>query len=140
VKERRPLMENEIIKQIRSEAADIFKSSVEAVNPYHAVKRFVRVEGERLVVGTEDQATVELDLSVYDRILLVGGGKATAPMAKAMEELLGERINKGLINVKYGFGAVLALTEITEANHPLPDSSGVKGTTKILGEMGDVHQ
>ncbi len=65
-------MENEIIKQIRSEATDIFKSSVEAVNPYHAVKRFVRVEGERLVVGTEDQATVELDLSGYDRILLVG--------------------------------------------------------------------
>ncbi|MBL7226121.1 MAG: glycerate kinase [Desulfobacteraceae bacterium] len=125
-------MENEIIKQIRSEAADIFKSSVEAVNPYHAVKRFVRVEGERLVVGTEDQATVELDLSEYDRISLVGGGKATAPMAKAMEELLGERINEGLINVKYGFGADLALTEITEASHPLPDSSGVKGTTKIL--------
>ena len=125
-------MENEIIKQIRSEATDIFKSSVEAVNPYHAVKRFVRVEGERLVVGTEDQATVELDLSGYDRILLVGGGKATAPMAKAMEELLGERINKGLINVKYGFGSDLALTEITEASHPLPDLSGVKGTTKIL--------
>jgi len=125
-------MENEIIKQIRSEAADIFKSSVEAVNPYHAVKRFVRVEGERLVVGVQDQAAVELDLSEYDRISLVGGGKATAPMAKAMEELLGERINKGLINVKYGFGAELALTEITEASHPLPDSSGVKGTTKIL--------
>ena len=132
MKERIPVMENEIIKQIRSEAADIFKSSVEAVNPYHAVKRFVHVEGERLVVGTEDQATVELDLSEYDRISLVGGGKATAPMAKAMEELLGERINEGLINVKYGFGADLALTEITEASHPLPDSSGVKGTTKIL--------
>jgi len=125
-------MENEIIKQIRSEAADIFMSSLEAVNPYHAVKRFVRVEGERLVVGTQDQATVELDLGEYDRISLVGGGKATAPMAKAMEELLGERINEGLINVKYGFGSDLALTEITEASHPLPDSSGVKGTTKIL--------
>ncbi len=125
-------MDNEVIKQIRSEAADIFKSSVEAVNPYHAVKRFVRVEGERLVVGTEDQATVEFDLSKYDRISLVGGGKATAPMARAMEELLGERISKGLINVKYGFGAALTFTEITEASHPLPDSIGIKGTTKIL--------
>lgn len=125
-------MENEIVKQVRSEAADIFKNSVEAVNPYHAVKRFIRVEGERLVVGTEDQAAVELDLNEYDRISLVGGGKATAPMARAMEELLGERINKGLINVKYGFGAELGLTEITEASHPLPDTSGVTGTTKIL--------
>ena len=125
-------MENEIIKQIRSEAADIFKSSVEAVNPYHAVRRFVHVEGERLVVGTEDQTAVELDLNAFDRILLVGGGKATAPMARAMEELLGERISKGLINVKYGFGADLGLTEITEASHPLPDINGITGTTKIL--------
>ena len=125
-------MGNEIIKQIRSEATDIFKASVEAVNPYHAVKRFVHVEGERLVVGTEDQAKVELDLAGYDRVLLVGGGKATAPMARAMEELLGEKISKGLINVKYGFGADLGLTEIAEASHPLPDANGVTGTTKIL--------
>jgi glycerate 2-kinase len=125
-------MKSDIIKQVHSEAEEIFRGSVEAVNPYHAVRRFVRVDGDYLIAGTEDQPAVELDLNGFDRIFLVGGGKATAPMARAMEELLGQRINRGIINVKYGFGIDLAVTEIVEANHPLPDLNGVKGTAKIL--------
>jgi len=127
-----PSMEYETIRQIRSEAADIFKSAVQAVNPYRAVKRFVRREGERLVVGAEGEAQVELDLGGHDRVLLVGGGKATAPMARAVEELLGPRITEGLINVKYGFGADLNKTGVVEAGHPLPDANGVKGAAGIL--------
>jgi hydroxypyruvate reductase len=53
-------------------------------------------------------------------------------MAKALEELVGEKIHRGLINVKYGFTENLAFTEITEAGHPLPDANGVEGTKKIL--------
>ncbi|MCD4715392.1 MAG: glycerate kinase [Desulfobacterales bacterium] len=125
-------MDEKLLKQMRSEAEEIFKGSLEAVDPYLAVKRFVRVEGNRLTLGPEDRVEVELDLAKYDRISLVGGGKATAPMARAMEDLLGEKIHKGMINVKYGFTQELAQTEIVEADHPLPDNSGVEGTRKIL--------
>ncbi len=125
-------MENRTIKEMRAEAEEIFKSAVAAVNPYEAVMRFVRVEGDRLSAGPVDRPVVALDLKEYDRVLLVGGGKATAPMAKAMEELLGTRLKQGIINVKYGFGADLAVTEIIEANHPLPDLKGVEGTAKII--------
>jgi hydroxypyruvate reductase len=45
---------------------------------------------------------------------------------------LGERIQKGLINVKYGFTEKLRFTEITEAGHPVPDQNGMAGTDKIL--------
>jgi len=125
-------MDEKLLKQMRYEAEEIFKGSLEAVDPYLAVKRFVRVEGNRLTLGPEDRVEVELDLAKYDRISLVGGGKATAPMARAMEDLLGEKIHKGMINVKYGFTQELAQTEIVEADHPLPDNSGVEGTKKIL--------
>jgi glycerate 2-kinase len=125
-------MNEKLLKQMRSEAEEIFKGSLEAVDPYLAVKRFVRVEGNRLTLGPEDRVKVELDLGKYDRISLVGGGKATAPMARAMEDLLGTRVHKGMINVKYGFTQELMQTEIIEADHPLPDNSGVEGTRKIL--------
>ena len=125
-------MEDNLLKQIRSEAKEIFTSSVKAVDPYHAVKRFVRVEGNSLILGVEDQTMVKLDLMKYDRISIVGGGKATAPMARAIEDLFGEKIHQGLINVKYGFTQPLAITKIIEANHPLPDQNGVNGTRKIL--------
>jgi hydroxypyruvate reductase len=53
-------------------------------------------------------------------------------MAKAVEEMLVERIHKGMINVKYGFTQELSYTEITEAGHPVPDHHGETGTKKIL--------
>ena len=117
---------------VRSDAKEIFAGCLTAVDPYKAVKRFVHVQGDRLNVGMEGGPETELDLAEFDRISLVGAGKATAPMAAAIEELFGERIQKGLINVKYGFTQELAFTEITEAGHPVPDENGVKGTGKIL--------
>jgi len=120
------------LKSLRSDAKEIFAACLTAVNPYQAVKRFVHVQGNRLIVGMEGGPETELDLAEFHHISLVGAGKATAPMAAAIEELFGERIQKGLINVKYGFTQELAFTEITEAGHPVPDENGVKGTGKIL--------
>ncbi|OEU84853.1 MAG: glycerate kinase [Desulfobacterales bacterium S5133MH4] len=120
------------LETIRSDAKEIFKSCLVAVDPYRAVKRFVHVEGNRLMVGMEGKPKTEFYLAEFDHISLVGAGKATAPMARAIEDLLGERIHKGLINLKYGFTEKLAFTEIVEAGHPVPDENGVKGTKKIL--------
>jgi len=126
-------MNERLLRQMRVEADEIFRSSLEAVDPYQAVKRFVHVEKNRLVVGIDDGYKVELDLTEYNRISLVGGGKAAAPMARAIEELLGGRLHTGMINVKYGFTEELAVTEVVEAGHPLPDQRGVEGTKKIIG-------
>lgn len=120
------------LETVRSDAKEIFAGCLTAVDPYKAVKRFVHVQGDRLIVGMEGGPETELDLAEFDRISLVGAGKATAPMAAAIEDLFGERIQKGLINVKYDFTQELAFTEITEAGHPVPDENGVKGTGKIL--------
>ena len=128
------------LKTIRSDAKEIFENCLTAVDPYMAVKRFVHVQEDRLVIGIEGGPETELDLAEFDRISLVGAGKATAPMAGAIEELFGERIWKGLINVKYGFTQELAFTEITEAGHPVPDENGVKGTGAVLDFLQSAGQ
>lgn len=125
-------MNDRLLRQMRSEAEAIFKSCLHAVDPYEAVKRFVCVEDGTLILGIDTRSRTELHLKGFDRISLVGGGKATAPMARAVEDLLGERIHRGLINVKYGFTQELKYTEIVEAGHPVPDEKGVEGTRKIL--------
>ncbi|MFC1493825.1 glycerate kinase [Thermodesulfobacteriota bacterium] len=122
-----------LLEQIRAEALQCFNASLKPVNPYEAVNRFVRLEGSKLVIGKSESKIAEFNIEDYERIFLVGGGKATAPMARAMEDILGERVTQGLINVKYGFTDKLLSTEIIEADHPLPDKSGVEGTKKILG-------
>jgi len=122
----------DLLRQMRSEAVELFNVGVKRVDPYEAIMGFVRLGGERLILGQEDRSQTELDLRKYSRIFMVGGGKATAPMARAMEDLLGDRINTGIINVKYGFTEELSCTEIIEADHPLPDQNGIDGTRKIL--------
>jgi glycerate 2-kinase len=126
-------MENEpVLEKMRLEAEEIFRSSLEPVDPYRAVKGFLQLDKDRLTLGSGEDAGVNLDLGRYDRVLLVGGGKATAPMARALEEVLGQRISVGLINVKYGFTVPLQITEVIEAGHPLPDRNGEEGTRRIL--------
>jgi len=120
------------LKQMRTEAKAIFRESLRPVNPFGAVKNFLRVEKDQLILGKDGEDQTKLDLKQFKRISLVGGGKATAPMAKAMETLLGDRIQKGMINVKYGFTETLSVTRIVEASHPLPDENGVKGTEAIM--------
>ena len=121
-----------VIREMRSEAEALFSAAVQRVDPYEAVKRFVHLEGNRLCLGKQDTPDVELDLGAFEHVYLAGGGKATAPMARAMEDILGERIDAGVISVKYGFTDDLTRTEISEAGHPLPDQNGVRGTQRIL--------
>lgn len=122
-----------MLKQMRSHAEDIFRSCVAAVDPYEAVKRFLHLEGDIIYLGHEGREIQKIGLGGFDRILVVGGGKATAPMARAVEDIIGARLQGGVINVKYGFTAVLSRIEIIEAGHPIPDENGVLGTRKILG-------
>jgi glycerate 2-kinase len=129
-----------LLKRIRREAEEIFKASVRRVDPYEAVKAFVRLEKGVLRLGMEGPNQSELDLDAFERVFVVGGGKATAPMAKALEDLLGSRIERGLINVKYGFSEPLSRIEIQEADHPLPDEKGVAGTKKILSLLEEAKE
>jgi glycerate 2-kinase len=122
----------DLLSKMRSQAQELFRASLRRVDPYEAVRRFVRLEGNTLLLDEEGESKTVLDLQAFARVFVVGGGKATAPMARAVEDILGERIRKGIINVKYGFAEELVRTELVEAGHPLPDQKGLEGARKIL--------
>jgi glycerate 2-kinase len=122
----------DLLNKMRSQSQELFRASLKRVDPYEAVRRFVRLDGNNLVLDEEGESETVLDLQAFARVFVVGGGKATAPMARAVEDTLGERVRQGIINVKYGFGGELLRTELIEAGHPLPDQKGVEGAGKIL--------
>jgi len=115
------------INKMRKHAIQIFQAGLQAVDPVEAIKRHVRLKDQELFIGER-----QFDLKNYDRILVVGAGKAGAPMAKAIEDLLGDRIAGGIIVVKDGHGLPLKRIKVCEASHPVPDKRGVKGTEEIL--------
>ncbi|MCK4728957.1 MAG: DUF4147 domain-containing protein, partial [Desulfobacterales bacterium] len=75
---------------MRKDALDIFRAGVQAVEPEAAVKQYCRREGNRLLVHQK-----VYDLAEFERVYVIGAGKAGAPMARAVEETLGDRITEG---------------------------------------------
>ena len=111
---------------LRKQALTIFQAAVKAADPVEAVLRNFRLRDGLLEVGGRGYK-----LSSYDRIFVIGAGKASAAMAKAVERVLGRHISGGLINVKYGHTAKLKRIELNECGHPNPDQAGVRGAARI---------
>ncbi|OLD54603.1 MAG: hypothetical protein AUI83_07645, partial [Armatimonadetes bacterium 13_1_40CM_3_65_7] len=98
-----------------------------AVEPAAAVKRHVSRRGHVLRVAAR-----RYDLRSIHRIFVVGAGKASGPMAGAIEDILGSRINAGVVIVKYGYAVPLRRIRVVEAGHPLPDAAGQRGAEALL--------
>lgn len=111
----------------RDRLVEIYRAALAAVDPYNAVIRAVRVENNKLAAGGS-----VYDLNHLDRIIIVGAGKATAAMAAAVEDVFGDKIDQGLIIVKYGHTGKLTTIEQVEAAHPVPDEAGVQGTQRVI--------
>ncbi|MFQ5610747.1 MAG: glycerate kinase [Anaerolineae bacterium] len=127
---------SEALSTLRAVARRIIGEALAAVDPGPAVRRFVQRRGHLLAVGEQTY-----DLNDYDRLRVIGAGKAGAPMAQAIAELLPDRLTDGLVIVKYGHrlsGATAAgPVEIVEAGHPLPDRNSLHQTRRLVELLAD---
>ena len=110
----------------------ILTAALESVDPGVAIARHVQRRGEVLSAAGKDY-----HLPDYGRVIVVGAGKAGAPMARTVSGLLGELLESGIVIVKEGHrgGSERAShpkLEILEAGHPLPDERGLVGTRRII--------
>jgi len=115
------------LEKMRTDARAIFMSGIDAVEPGSAIRRAVRRSGDRLEIAGR-----VYELSQFRHLYVIGAGKAGAPMAAAMEEILGDRLACGVLNVKHGHTLPLDRIELVEAAHPLPDENGQRGSRRIL--------
>jgi hydroxypyruvate reductase len=121
--------------QMRKDALDILGAAIKSVDPETAVNKHLKISGSLL-----EAAGKVYDLNSFERIIIVGAGKATAPMAKAVEDILADYRTSGAIVVKYGHGLPLKTVEIIEAGHPQPDESGHEGAKKIAAILNKATQ
>lgn len=105
----------------------IFDAGVRAVAPDAALMRHVCLEDGQLLVDGQSW-----ELPRRGRLLVLGAGKGVAPMGAAVEELLGDRIDTGMLVVKYGHGLPLQQIAQVEAAHPVPDAAGAAATRALL--------
>lgn len=111
----------------REQVVSILDAALAAADPVAAVKRAVRCEGQLLWVDGQ-----RYDLANYDRLYVVGGGKASGAMAAALEDILGSWLSAGWVNVKDGYTAPTRIVHLAEASHPLPDERGLAGARRMV--------
>jgi len=119
-------MASSLRTSLRRQALRIFAAALKAAAPREAIRRHVRLAGGALIAGGK-----RYTLAKFQNIYVIGAGKASAGMARAIEPMLGKRIRAGLINTKYGHGVPLRRIEVHECGHPVPDRSGEEGAARI---------
>src|SRR5215470_2557922 len=65
------------------------------------------------------------------KTIVVGAGKASAAMAKAVEDAWPGPLG-GLVVTRYGHAVSCDRIEVVEASHPVPDESGHRAARRVL--------
>jgi hydroxypyruvate reductase len=111
----------------RNKAIQIFNAAVAAVQPAQLIPAHLFIGNNALHIFDQQFA-----LTGLPDIYVIGAGKASAAMAKSVEEILGNLITAGIIVTKYGHCMPLQKVTCEEAAHPVPDEQGVAATTHTI--------
>jgi glycerate 2-kinase len=80
-----------------------------------------------------------LPQSPRGRLIVVGAGKASAAMARAVEENWPGPLS-GLVVTRYGYAVPCQRIEIVEAAHPVPDAAGMRAAQRMIELVGNLHE
>ncbi|MFX0022691.1 MAG: glycerate kinase [Candidatus Hermodarchaeota archaeon] len=113
--------------------------AISAVKPKNLMEKSIRVVEDNLLIGNE-----KYDLREYQKIYIIGGGKATREMAFTLERILSKAkfFNyNGIINVPSDIENQESLKEskidLNFSSHPIPNENGIKGTSTMMKIIED---
>jgi glycerate-2-kinase len=112
----------------------LFDYLLSELDPYQGVLHAISFDGNKISCGGREAA-----LNKESRIVVVGGGKASHQMARAVYEIFGERAY-GLVTSHKDLGQLPPLGNIRfqPAGHPNPDEGSVKGAKEIIRLLQEV--
>lgn len=117
---------------VRRPLLQIANETLDTLNSARLIPTLMHVDGQRLIIG---ECSWQLD--AYDRIFVIGAGKAGNHMARAVDAILGDRISWGLVVVKQleEDDGQLRHIELALGGHPYPNRSGWEATRRILDRL-----
>jgi glycerate 2-kinase len=107
----------------------IYQAAVQRIHPQSMFSKAVSLSGSLLMIEGQK---VPIDLQDFEHIYLLGAGKASAQMAKSLEQILKDYPISGCIAVKPGHEETLHSIEQIPAGHPVPNEGSIQASQKIL--------
>lgn len=123
---------------LRRLALEVAEAGLVAADGGHAAR-----ESIRLVEGGVEIDGLFFPLADENRLIILGAGKATLPVALALEEILGDRIDFGAIVLRRGVEAKSGRLEVLHSDHPLPSPDSIRAAERVVeiaeqAESGDL--
>jgi len=103
---------------------DCLAAGIEAAHPDRVVRESVALAGDSLRIGN-----AAYDLGEYDDVVVLGGGNAAAGVAAALESLLGDAIDGGVVVTDDP--VVTDRVAVVEGDHPVPSDRGAEGARRV---------
>ena len=118
---------------LRKIGLESLEKALYAVKPKNLIEKSIKTQNGFLIIKND-----RYSLSDYEKIYIIGGGKAAAEMAVTLEKILSDTTDimyEGIINIPKGLDLKSNVsTKITfnYATHPIPNENGLNGTKSMM--------
>jgi glycerate 2-kinase len=121
--------------ELRAVVQQLQQAALAAADPAEAVYRFVSRVGDQILVADRSY-----NLRDFDRVFLIGVGKAALPMVEALSEVLRDQLSGGVVITKYQHTdrPLPDRIRVHEAGHPVPDQNSVEATRDLAALLREV--
>lgn len=123
------------LTDLRRDALEIARAGLVACDGARAVTETVSLTSDGVMIDG-----VEHLLGAGSRLYVLGAGKATLPIAEALEETLGDRIDGGVVVLRRGETADLKYIDSCIADHPLPSRESVEAARRLQNLARDARE
>jgi len=96
-----------MLNKLREDSISLFHAGIEAALPSNLIPNNMLLEENILTVSDINEISKSFDLNNYNRIKVIGAGKASTSMAYEVEKILDDKIDDGLVVAKYNFRSEL---------------------------------
>lgn len=124
-------------QNLSSIAREIFDETLKSVDAFEAVRRAVCIEDERLCVVDS-----VYDLDKFSSVYSVAIGKAASRMAKALDEILEERLTAGVLSAPKGDLNLSKVWRVFHGGHPAPNEesfASARAAFELLKEANETN-
>ncbi len=113
--------------ELRKDGLAIAQAGIEKGIPYDNTKSLIKADDSGFSVGGKRYEYADIN-----NIYVAGVGKGAYPIARAIDEAIGDHITQGLIVVKEGETRTLPHIKTFQSSHPIPDERSVKGAEMLF--------
>ena len=112
--------------------------AINSVEPKNLIRNAIKIHKDCLIIEGD-----KYNLTEFKRVIIIGGGKATAQMAIALDDLLKTYSNieyQGFVNIPEDQALRYISTKkikMNLASHPIPNEAGLNGVSKMLDLVED---